>query len=193
MDSAVVAWVADYGAPFVFFGTFLSCLGLPIPAAIIMLAGGAAVALDGAALVPFLLAAYAGAVLAGTGIFALARRHGGSVVSRLERRPAWGAVIARAHKRVENWGGFAVFLGSCFVAQLGPAVNVVSGAAGLRWTTFNANHLTGRGIWVTGYLGLGFYFSDSIRDVAYLFSNLSWFVAGTLLLVGTFTLYRWRR
>ena len=186
-----MTWVATYGTPFVFLGTLLSCLGAPIPAAVIMLAAGAAVALDGAALLPFLVAAYLGAVLAGTSLFALARRYGGSVVDRLEKLPGWGGLIQRAHAQVANWGGYAVLIGASFVAQLGPAVNVISGAAGLGWTKFNLSHLTGRAIWVTAYLGLGFHFSDQINEVALLFTQVSWFAVGAIGIV--LAVWIWRQ
>lgn len=184
MEGPFVTWVADYGTPFVFLGTLLSCLGAPIPAAIIMLAAGAAVAIDGAPLFPFLVAAYAGAVLAGTALFAVAKTYGGSVIDRLERLPGWGGLIQRAHARIENWGGFAVLIGASFVAQLGPAVNVISGAAGLGWASFNLSHLVGRAFWVTAYLGLGFQFSTQINEVALLVSQLSWFAVGAIVVAG---------
>lgn len=190
MDGAMIAWVADYGAPFVFLGTLLSCLGAPIPAAIIMLAAGAAVAIESEPILPFLLAAYLGAVLAGTSLFALARAYGGTIVARLERLPLWGGLIQKAHRRVESWGGFAVLIGASFVAQLGPAVNVISGAAGLGWTSFNLSHLTGRAVWVSAYLGLGYAFSDEIKSVALLLTQLSWFAVGAIGLVAAAWLIR---
>lgn len=190
MDAAVIAWVAQYGTPFVFLGTLLSCLGAPIPAALIMLAAGAAAAHQGASLLPFLVAAYAGAVLAGTSLFALARRYGGSIVERLERLPGWGGLIQKAHRRVDNWGGFAVLIGASFVAQLGPAVNVISGAAGLGWASFNLSHLTGRAVWVSAYLGLGFTFSTEIHRVALYLTNFSWFLVGAFGVVAAFWLLR---
>ena len=73
---------------------------------------------------------------------------------------------------------FERFIGSWLLAQIGPAVNLVSGAGGLDWVRFTLWHLPGRVIWVGGYLMLGYAFSDQITEIAVLLSNLSWVAIG---------------
>ena len=164
--------------------TLVSCFGLPVPAALILLAAGAILEDANAGIGVFFVAGYAGAVLAGTVLFLLGRRFGTPAVAMMERQPGWGRIVARAHKAIGERGGVAVFIGSWLVAQIGPAVNLVSGAAGLGLTRFNAYHLTGRGIWVGGYLALGYAFSDRIVEVAHALGQVAWLVIVVVAAVG---------
>ncbi|MBD3765178.1 MAG: hypothetical protein IE927_10725 [Rhodobacterales bacterium] len=63
MTEALFALVPVWGAPAIGLITFLSCLALPVPASLAMLAGGAFVAAGDLALAPVARAALAGAVL----------------------------------------------------------------------------------------------------------------------------------
>ena len=161
-----------------FLGTLLSCLGLPIPAAIILLAGGALAAVNESSLGPFFIAAYTGAIIGGTSLFAFGRTGSAKIVARMSARPGWSEPIERARDLIDRRGGTAVFIGSWLLAQIGPAVNLVSGAGGLDWVRFTLWHLPGRVIWVGGYLTLGYAFSDQITEIAVLLSNLSWVAIG---------------
>ncbi len=191
MSAALETWVTEYGAYFVFLATFASCLGVPIPALVVMLAAGAFAATSDTAIWPHFVAAVSGALLAGFIVFALGRRYGTRIVTRFERHPTAGPMIARAHATHDRWGSAAVFIGSSFVAQLGPAVIVIAGAAELGWWRFHLGHIPGRLIWVSTYILLGFAFAESVGALAAFAGYLSWFVAGLIGLIA-FSV-AWRR
>lgn len=191
MTATVLDWAEVYGPLFVFLATFVSCLGAPIPALIVMLAAGAVAAAGDDPLWPYFVAALLGALIAGIGVFALGRRYGAGVIARLERRPRWGPLVARAHATHDRWGGAAVFVGASFVAQLGPAVNLVAGATKLEWWRFHLGHVAGRTVWVTTYLTLGWVFSDRIDEVAETAAGVTWLLVGAIGAV--FLAWVWRR
>jgi membrane-associated protein len=190
MDAVLHDLVVDHGAVFVFLGAFISCLGLPVPASMILLVAGAVSAGANGSAAAFFAAGYVAAIAAGTLLFALGRRGGTGIVARLASQPGWGALVARARALISTRGGAAVFIGSSFIAQIGPAVNLLSGAGGLPFARFQAWQLGGRAIWVGGYLALGRVFSDQIAEVALLVANLSGLIFELLLILGMVLLLR---
>jgi len=181
-----------YGAAGVFVINFLSCLGFPIPALWVMLAAGALVAADGGAILPYLIFGYAGALLAGLIVFDVGRRWGPRILARMERGKRAGPLVARAHATHDAWGSWAILVATSFVAQLGPAVIVVAGSAGLSRWRFNLGHFIGRAIWVGGYLLMGFYFSGSVAEIAQAAGRLGWVAFGAVAVVIAFVLLRRR-
>lgn len=162
MGAQLHEFFGDHGAAVVFVTTFLSCLGLPIPAALILFGSGAFAAIHGEGAGLLFPAAYAGAIGGGVAVFVLGRSAGGFLLQRLSARPAMAPLIDRARDLVAQRGGTAVFLGSSLVAQVGPAVMLVAGAARLGWAPFMVWQLMGRLLWVAGYMVLGWVLSDQV-------------------------------
>lgn len=166
MGAQLYQFFGDHGAAVVFVTTFLSCLGLPIPAALVLFGSGAFAATNGEAAVLLFPAAYAGAIGGGVTVFLLGRSAGGFLLQRLSARPAMAPLIDRARELVAKRGGMAVFLGASLVAQVGPAVMLVAGAARLGWAPFMVWQLVGRLLWVAGYMALGWGLSDQLVRLA---------------------------
>ncbi len=173
MTEAFFALVSAYGALAVFASAFLSCLALPIPTAFVMLAAGAFAASGDLALWAVAVAAYSGAVLGDQTGFLLGRAGGARASAFLERRPRRAELLARARSLVDRRGGLGVFFSTWLFAPLGPWVNFTSGAAGLGWLRFSLWDAAGEAIWVTFYLGMGYFFADRIGELATLLSDAS--------------------
>lgn len=63
MTDTLLALVPEHGALVLFIATFLSCLAVPIPSSLLMLAAGAFVASGDLAALPVAVAALSGAIL----------------------------------------------------------------------------------------------------------------------------------
>lgn len=172
MTDTVFALITDWGAWVILASAFLSCLALPIPTSMMMLAGGAFIASGDLAAPAVIAAAFGGAVVGDQTGFFLGRWGGAPLLERLSRNPTRKAVIARARKLVEQRGGTGVFLSTWALAPLGPWVNFVAGATGLGWRRFSLADITGEAIWVTLYVGLGFAFGAQIEMIADLIGNI---------------------
>ena len=172
MTDTVFGLVSDYGVYVIFLSAFLSCLALPLPTSLMMLTGGAFVAAGDLNIWAVGLAAYLGAVLGDQAGYVIGRTGGAALVDRLSRAPARAAVLKRASKLVDERGGIGVFLSTWALAPLGPWVNFVAGATGLKWARFSIWDVLGETVWVTLYVGLGYVFMDQVATVAEIMGDL---------------------
>ncbi len=179
MTEAILALVAQHGTLIVLAATFASCLALPIPSSLALMAAGSFVATGEMALAAAASAALAGAIIGDqTGYWLGAV--GGPGVEALARRRGMTPALAAARALSERWGDWSVFLSRWLFSPLGPSVNLISGMIG-------APEI----VWVALYMALGIAFSRSIVAIAALTGDLSWFlVAGAAALVFALMLRR---
>lgn len=177
MSETLFALVTAYGPVVIFASAFLSCLALPIPTSLMMLAGGAFIATGDLAPANVIMAAWVGAVLGDQTGYVIGRRGGAPLADRLARRPSRRVVLERARTLVRTRGPMGVFLSTWLFAPLGPWVNVIAGTAGLSWRRFTVADVAGETIWVTLYVGLGYLFADRISTVAEVMSDIVGLIA----------------
>lgn len=184
MNEIVLALVADYGVPLLFSVTFLSCLALPVPSSLLMLASGGFAATGDLSLPSVTIAAYCGAILGDNTGYWIARGLGERVSNWLITRPKRAALRRRAERFMQHWGGSSVFFSCWLVAPLGPYVNYVSGLTKFSWLRFALWGALGEVFWVGLYVGIGYGFADNITEVASLLSNLSGFIVALVVSIG---------
>ena len=175
--------VSTYGASVIFASTFLSCLFLPIPSSLIMLAGGAFVASGDLSLLQVAGAAYVGAVLGDQTGYRLGRAGGTIAIARLSQTPGRSRLISQAQGVLDRNGGVAEFFSTWAVAQLGPWVNVIAGAARLNALRFTLWDAAGEMIWVTIYVGAGYLFASQIEAAVEIIGSASGFLAAGVVTV----------
>jgi len=191
MIDTLLALVPEYGLWLIGFATFLSCLALPAPASLLMLAGGAFAAGGDLSLIGTAAAAYAGAIAGDQTGFVIGRRGAGWL--RIDAANGKrGRLVARARDFIGKWGHLGVFLSRWLVSPLGPYVNFLGGAAGLAWTSFSVGSAAGEAVWVGLYTGLGYAFAGQIQMVADMASSISGFIAAGVVTLGL-GLYLFRR
>ncbi len=184
MSDTFLTLTATYGVWIVMGSAYLSCLAVPIPTALVMLAAGAFAAsgdLDYSTLLPL---AWMAAVLGDQTGYWIGRKAGSRLLDRLGRSPGRHHLIERARSTVRQQGGLGVFFSTWLFAPLGPWVNLTAGVAGLGWTRFTLWDAAGEAIWVTGYLSLGFFFGDQLDALVAFMGNLSGFLVAGLATVG---------
>lgn len=164
MTDTLLALVPIYGAALVGLVTFLSCVALPVPASLAMLAGGAFAASGDLDLGAVMAAALAGAVAGDQAGFWLGRR-GGNLLVRAARRQKTARLLARARASLRDSAFAAVFLSRWLFSPLGPWVNLAGGATGLGWRVFSLGSLTGEAVWVGLYVGAGWAFAAQVDRV----------------------------
>ncbi len=173
MNELALSLVADYGVPIVFIVTFLSCLALPVPSSLLMLASGGFAATGDLYLFAVFAAAFCGAVLGDNTGYWIARASGDRMSGWLEKHPKRAALRHKSQAFMDKWGGSSVFFSCWLVAPLGPYVNYVSGLTKFTWVRFALWGIAGEIVWVSLYVGLGYTFADNITAIASILGNAS--------------------
>ncbi|MFP7673292.1 DedA family protein [Marivita sp. S0852] len=184
MSETFLSLTATYGVWIVVTSAYLSCLAIPIPTALVMLAAGAFAAAGDLEYSTLLPLAWMAAVLGDQTGYWIGRKAGGRIVDLLSTSAKRKDLIARARQTVLDKGGVGVFFSTWLFAPLGPWVNLTAGVVGLGWLRFTVWDAAGEAIWVTGYLTLGFLFGDQLDALASLMSNLSGFLVAALVTLG---------
>ena len=182
MTETALSLIGSWGAVALMAVTFLSCLALPVPSSLMMLAAGAFAATGDLTLAPAAAGAYAGAVLGDQVGYALGRRL--AHWPRLSAHPARAALLERARGAMDRWGVWAVFLTRWLFSALGPYVNLVAGGAGMGWRRFTLGSLTGEAVWVGTYVALGYALSDRIAQLADLLGSASGLITSAAVTAG---------
>jgi len=183
MTQTILAFVPDYGLPFLALIVMLSCLALPVPASLVMLTGGSFIGsgeLDGALT---FATAFLAAMLGDQLGYVLGKYSGTPFLNRIARTPDRRALIEKARALAREQGGAGIFLSRWLFSPLGPYVNFIGGATGLGWLKFTFWDALGELVWTALYVGLGYRFSDNITAVADIASNISGFLAAGVIAV----------
>ena len=183
MTDWLLALVPVWGIWLVGVATFLSCMALPIPSSVVMLAAGGFVASGDLVLWQVSLAALAGAV-AGDQLGFIASKGGArGLVGRIAASPGRSELVARATAYARDKGIFAVFLSRWLVSPLGPWVNIAAGLSGMAWLPFTIAGIAGEAVWVGLYVGMGRATAGSLEAASSAIGNLLGFVgAGAAVL-----------
>lgn len=180
ISDLALSLVADYGVGVVFVVTFLSCLALPVPSSLLMLAAGGFTATGDLSLMTVLAAAFCGAILGDNTGYWLARGLGLRFQDWLNRSARRRTLRERTEKFMTRWGGSSIFFSCWLVAPLGPYVNYVSGFSNYQWLRFALWGVAGETVWVGLYVGSGYVFADSIATVADVLGNASGLISATV-------------
>jgi membrane protein DedA with SNARE-associated domain len=123
--------------------------------------------------------------------YAIGRYGGRGVVEWIARRMGANAQLHRAEEFIERWGALAVFFSRWLVTFLGRWTNLTMGATYFSWPKFLFWDVLGEVLWVFLFVGLGMMFSDRVREVAELTSDVSYAIFGlTLSILMAWLLWR---
>lgn len=178
MSDQVFALVSTYGPIIIFISTLLSCLLMPVPSSLMMLAGGAFAASEDLVLWQVMLAAYVGAVLGDQAGYRIGRKGGQRLTDWVHRKPTRSAAMIRAERMVDRHGSVGVFFSRWAVAPLGPWVNLIAGITGMPAGRFTLWDMLGEAVWVTMYVALGYVFASQLATVADVMGNIVGLLAG---------------
>jgi len=182
LSDQLLAALGVYGLPILFGAIAVATAGVPLPAAIMLVAAGSFVELGEMKLWQVIVMASGGAILGDQIGYALGRWGGRRLTARIGRRMRDGeARIRRAELVITSWGGTGIFFTRWLVTPLGPWINLTSGAAGYSWRRFLVWDAFGEVLWVVLYVFLGKVFSDRVQELVELLGNLAWVIVGLIV------------
>jgi membrane-associated protein len=179
-----------YGTPALALVIFFSCLGLPVPSTMLLLAAGAFARtglLRAELVVPLALLA---AVMGDSCSYLVGRRSQNVLARRLQGSLSW----RRAEHVFDRWGLWAVPLTRFLLTPLALPTNLIASGARFPFRRFVGLCLLGEALWILIFGGLGYLFASSWRTVGAFAGDLSgWLVGCALVALGVYELYEhWR-
>ena len=177
MTDFLLTQVINYGAPILGGIVFVSALGIPLPATLMVIAAGA-FCKEG--FLPWHttgLIAWASVVLGDCIGYGAGHYLRGPFLQRLGRSERW----IQAENFFQRWGGMSVFLTRFLVTGIASPVNIIAGMGNISFRTFLFYDVLGEGIWVFGYGGLGYLFGSQWELVSEFISSFGGLILGIIL------------
>jgi membrane protein DedA with SNARE-associated domain len=193
--NTLLSFLIQHGYAVLFAWVLLEQLGLPIPAAPLLLAAGALVGSGNLAILPIFLVIWSASLFADLAWYTLGRRRGDKVIPflcRISLSP--DTCVGRAKDIFSRQGDR-----SLLVAKFLPGVNTITpplaGIFRMRLTRFIFWDTLGIVLWVIVLVGLGFQFSDQLEWIGEQFMRLGNGLGVVLLggLAGTIAWKTWQR
>ena len=157
-------------------------LGFLIPGETAVVIGGVTAYNGHTQLWAVLLVAILGAVI-GDGIgYAVGKRWGDTLLSRLPKRLIKPASVRQSKELIRRLGGKAVFAGR-FAAALRALVPGLCGVSEMPYRTFAVWNMLGGAVWATGFVLLGYFAGAGWHTVEHYASVASWIAVGVAALV----------
>jgi membrane protein DedA with SNARE-associated domain len=183
LSDYLLSTLGVYGLP-VLFGTLLiGCIGVPMPASLLLLAAGSFTEQGEMSLWPVLALSAAGAIFGDNVGYALGRWGGRRVSGWLSHLVGGDERLGEAEDWLRRREGAAVFFSRWLLTPLGPVVNITSGLTGYSWPRFLLYDVLGEALWVIIYVMLGRFFSDRVQEMGELLGDFVWMIVGLLVVL----------
>lgn len=181
MSEQALVLVTQFGLPIMALIVMLGCSGIPMPAAIAILAAASFAAAGEFSLLAVYITALFAALIGDNIGFFFGRRL--TDAAFLDRSHFYRAVSTRARLFLTKRGNWAVFLSRWLVAPLGPTINILAGHSGYSWRRFSLFQIPGQLVWVGLHCLLGTLFSRYILQVAELVSSVTGMLAAAIVVI----------
>ncbi|HSL31867.1 MAG TPA: DedA family protein [Anaerolineales bacterium] len=170
--------IINYGAPILGAIAFVSALGVPLPATLVVIAAGA---FSREGFLPWHTTGLIALIFVVMGDclgYAIGHYLRGPVLTRVGNSTRW----ARAERFFQRWGGMSVFLTRFLITGIASPVNLMAGMGNFPFRTFLLYDVTGEAIWVFGYGGLGYLFGSQWEVVSEFMNSFGSLILGLVLL-----------
>jgi membrane protein DedA with SNARE-associated domain len=186
-----VSWISDHllalNGTLVLLAVFLLpalessvFLGFVIPGETAVVIGGVTAYNGRNELWAVIAVAIAGAVIGDSIGYAVGKRWGGSLLSRIPHRLIKPAHVRQSKDMIARLGGRAVFAGR-FAAALRALVPGLCGVSDMRYRTFALWNVLGGAFWATGFVLLGYFAGAGWHQVEHYASLASWIFVGVIV------------
>ncbi|MFN4153180.1 MAG: DedA family protein [Paracoccaceae bacterium] len=183
MTDWLLSAVPTYGPWLVAVVTFMSCLAIPVPASMLMLAAGGFAASGDLSVWQVALAALLGALCGDQTGYWISHKGGAPLLDRVATG-ARAQLLTRARAFVAARGTIAVFLSRWLISPLGPYANMIAGATRMRWLPFSIAAIAGELVWVGVYVGAGYTFGDNLEAATEFAGSILGFLAAGAIAAG---------
>ncbi len=191
VTEALLSLVPLYGLFLIGSVVVLTCLAVPLPASMLVMASGGFAAAGDLILWQVIVVAFTAFVIGDQLAFTIARWGGARLSTRLRNSRRRAVMIDRAEGLVDRWGALAVVASRTILSPLGPTVSYICGGMGLDRLRFSVASVLGAALWSAGYPLLGYGFAERIDDIGEVLVSESRFVFAFALAV-LLAIHLWR-
>jgi membrane protein DedA with SNARE-associated domain len=181
----VIDFVLRHGTLVVFAAVLAEQLGLPVPAVIVLVATGAAIASGQVSPVPAIAASVAAALLGDFVWYELGARRGRSVLAILCRVSLEPDTCVSKTENVYARHGIAAIVFSKFVPGLSTVAPPLAAVVGIARWRFLVLDLIGAFAWTGAYMGAGWMFRRQIEWLADVISETTRSASGAAFLIAS--------
>ena len=195
MEQQVLAWITQYGYLAIFFLLVFGIVGLPIPDETLLTFTGYLVFRGNLSLPLAFATALAGSMTGITISYELGRLFGHTFLLRygkyLHLSPAR---LQRAHAWFDRIGHWALTFGY-FIPGVRHLTAYAAGMSEVEPHQFAMFAYAGSVLWVTSFIGLGYFLGDRWQDVQKNVDHylIGFSIAGAVLVAGYFVWWKWIR
>lgn len=183
LSDYLLSTLGIYGLPVLFVALLVGAIGLPLPAAVLLLAAGSFIEQGDMNLWPVLVLSSAGVILGDNIGYALGRWGSRSLILRIKRFRGGERRLKAAQDWLNRREGAAVFLSRWLLTPLAPFINLICGVTGYSWPRFLLYGVLGEVLWVVIYVLLGQFFSDRVQELSEIVGDFVWMIVGLLFVI----------
>jgi membrane-associated protein len=187
LTDLLLAYVLNYGPPFLALALLIGAIGIPIPTTILVVAGGAFIR-QGFLNLPTVAALSLVAAVSGDSLSYGIGRYAGSWV---ERRYGGTSAWLNARQSFLKYGPWSIYLSRFLLTSIAIPINLLAGSTSFGYRRFFPLALVGEITWLVGFGYLGYAFGSQWEAVSDFISNFGGLVLGLVILaVGIFLAIR---
>ena len=190
MSDFLLTQIINYGAPIIGITVLLGAIGIPMPGTLTVVAAGA---FSSQGILSWPVAASIGlasAVIGDSVSYAMGYYARKPVLKRFSGTSVW----VQAEQSFQRWGGMSIFFSRFLVTAIAIPVNLLAGTGDFSYKRFIVFDIAGETIWILGFGGLGYLFSNEWELVGDFLSNFGGLMLGIVVLgVGIWLAIRWMK
>jgi membrane-associated protein len=180
LNDYLLSTLGIYGLPVLFGILVIGCMGVPLPASLLLLVAGSLTEQGDMSLWPTLVLATVAAIIGDNIGYSIGRWGGTRVRGRLARLIGGEEKLKSAEEWLRRHEGAGIFFSRWLLTPLGPVVNITSGLTNYSWPRFLFYDVMGEVLWVALYVMLGRFFSGRVQEMSELLGDFVWAIVGLL-------------
>jgi membrane protein DedA with SNARE-associated domain len=190
MSDFLLTQIINYGAPIVGITVLLGAIGIPIPGTLTVVAAGAFSSQGILSWPVTAVVGLSGAVIGDSISYAMGYYARRPILKRFSGTSVW----IQAEQSFQRWGGMSVFFSRFLVTAIAIPVNLLAGTGDFSYRRFIVFDVAGETIWILGFGGLGYLFSNEWELVGDFLTNFGGLTLGIVILgIGIWLAIRWMK
>ena len=178
LSEYLLAYVLNYGAPFLGVILLVGAIGIPLPTTLLVIAAGAFVRQGLLDLPTVAVVALVAALVGDSLCYGIGSLAGARVERRYGASPTWQS----ARKSFLKYGSWSIYLSRFLFVSIAIPINLIAGSTSFGYRRFLPLVLVGEITWLVGFGALGYAFGSQWETISTFATDFGGLVLGLVLL-----------